>query len=223
VVEDAAQAQGATWRGRPAGGLSALGCFSFYPGKNLGAFGDAGAVVTDDPALANRIRSLSNHGRTQDDPYEHDMLGWNHRLDAIQAGVLSVKLTKLDEWNAARRRVAAAYAEALQGLPVTLVAQAPGASSSHHLAVIRTPHRKELRAALRAAGIGTGVHYPIPCHLQAPFAARVRRPLPVAERAAREVLSLPMFPHMTETQVEQVADAISRALRTSTDKQVAMA
>ncbi len=209
VIEDAAQAHGATWHGRPAGGLSRAGCFSFYPGKNLGAFGDAGAVVTDDAGLAERIRVLSNHGRSHGDPYRHDALGGNERLDALQAAVLRVKLRNLPAWNEARRRVAGLYAEALAGLPVRLVSVAPGAVSSHHLAVIRSPRRDSLRAALAEVGIGTGIHYPIPCHLQAPFRAMRRPPLPVTEQAAAEILSLPMFPHMTEAQVWQVADAIA--------------
>ena len=209
VIEDAAQAHGATWRGRPAGSLSRVGCFSFYPGKNLGAFGDAGAVVTDDAALAGRIRALSNHGRSQADPYRHDTLGGNGRLDALQAAVLRVKLRSLDAWNAARRRAAALYAEELAALPVRLVEVVPEAESSHHLAVIRSPERDALRAALAEAGIGTGIHYPIPCHLQAPFRAADRPPLPVAEQAAGELLSLPMYPQLSAVQVRQVAGAIA--------------
>lgn len=209
VIEDAAQAHGATWRGRPAGSLSRAGCFSFYPGKNLGAFGDAGAVVTDDAALAERIRALSNHGRSQSDPYRHDTLGGNERLDAVQAAVLRIKLRSLDAWNEGRRRAAALYVQELGGLPVRLVEVAPEAKSSHHLAVIRSLERDALRAALTEAGIGTGIHYPIPCHLQAPFRTAGRPPLPVAEQAAGEILSLPMFPHLTAAQVRQVADAIA--------------
>jgi dTDP-4-amino-4,6-dideoxygalactose transaminase len=209
VIEDAAQAHGATWRGRPAGGLARAGCFSFYPGKNLGAFGDAGAVVTDDAALAARIRALSNHGRSGVDPYRHDMLGGNGRLDALQAAVLRIKLRRLAAWNEGRRRAAALYADALAELPVAIVATAPEAVSSHHLAVIRSPARDALRAALTAAGIGVGIHYPLPCHLQAPFRAERRPRLPVAEQAATEVLSLPMFPHLTAAQLREVADAIA--------------
>ncbi|CAA9288152.1 MAG: Aminotransferase, DegT/DnrJ/EryC1/StrS family, partial [uncultured Chloroflexia bacterium] len=186
VIEDAAQAHGASWRDRPAGGLSRAGCFSFYPGKNLGAFGDAGAVVTNDAALADRIRAMSNHGRCHDDPYRHETLGGNHRLDALQAAILSVKLRRMDAWNAGRRRAAAVYASALSALPVRPVSIAPGAGSSHHLAVIRTPARDALRQALSAAQIGTGIHYPIPCHLQAPFLSERGPALPVTERAAGE-------------------------------------
>jgi dTDP-4-amino-4,6-dideoxygalactose transaminase len=212
VIEDAAQAHGATWQGRPAGGLSNAGCFSFYPGKNLGAFGDAGAVVTNDAALAERIRAMSNHGRCHDDPYRHDMLGGNHRLDALQAAVLSVKLRRLDAWNAARRHAASLYEAALADLPATMVATAQAASSSHHLAVIRTPNRDALREALTAAGIGTGIHYPIPCHLQAPFLSSGRRAMPVTEQAAGEILSLPLYPHITEAEILHVAGTIAEFL-----------
>lgn len=212
VIEDAAQAHGATWRGCRAGGLSAAGCFSFYPGKNLGAFGDAGAVVTNDWSLAERVRALSNHGRRSGDPYCHEIVGANHRMDAIQAAVLSAKLARLEGWNAGRRRAAARYADALSGLPVRLVKQADGACSSHHLAVIRTPRRALLRRALDEQGIMTAVHYPIACHLQAPFAGQGTPPLPATERAAQEVLSLPMFPHLTDAQIRRVADAVGCAL-----------
>jgi dTDP-4-amino-4,6-dideoxygalactose transaminase len=188
------------------------GCFSFYPGKNLGAFGDAGAVVTDDAALADRIRAMSNHGRRQDDPYLHETLGGNHRLDALQAAILSVKLRRLDAWNAARHRTATAYAAALAGLPVSPVPIAPGARSSHHLMVVRTPARDALRKALSGAQIGSGVHYPVPCHLQTPFLSERRPALPVSERAAGEILSLPIYPHITEAQVHYVTGTIEEAL-----------
>lgn len=209
VIEDAAQAHGATWRGQRAGGLSTVGCFSFYPGKNLGAFGDAGAVVTNDATLAERIRQLANHGRCQDDPYRHDILGDNQRLDSLQAAILSAKLSRLDDWNAARRRIARLYARALKGLPVRLVSVAEGAVSSHHLAVVRTPERTGLKQALASAGIATGIHYPIPCHKQAPFLCNRREALPVSEQAAGEILSLPMYPHLTDGQVLLVAEAIA--------------
>jgi dTDP-4-amino-4,6-dideoxygalactose transaminase len=212
VIEDAAQAHGATWNGKKAGSLSKAGCFSFYPGKNLGAFGDAGAVVTDDGALADKIRALSNHGRRQDDPYRHDMIGGNHRLDALQAAILSVKLTRLDAWNAGRRRVAQRYAVALSDLPVELQAIASLALSSHHLAVIQTDHRDSLRRALNAERIGSGVHYPIPCHRQDPFLSDNVTELPVAERASARLISLPMSPHLTDEQIGQVADVIRRTL-----------
>jgi dTDP-4-amino-4,6-dideoxygalactose transaminase len=212
VIEDAAQAHGATWRGRRAGGLGRIGCFSFYPGKNLGAFGDAGAVVTDDGALAETIRSLSNHGRARDAHHRHERVGGNHRLDGLQAALLSIKLRRLDAWNAARRRVAAWYEAALAGLPLERVRIAPGATSSHHLEVIQTGGRDRLREALGRDGIATGIHYPIPCHLQPAFAAAALPRLPVAEGAAARILSLPMHPHLSEADVQRVAAAIARAL-----------
>lgn len=213
IVEDAAQAHGALWKRRKAGGLSHIGCFSFYPGKNLGAFGDAGAVVTNDSVLAETIRRLSNHGRSSDDPYRHDIVGANQRLDALQAAILSVKLQHLDDWNAGRRRAAATYASALAGLPLRLVETAPGATSSYHLAVVQTPYRDELRRALTAEGISTGLHYPIPCHRQIAFSTASERSLPVVEAAAERILSLPMYPHLTDDQIGRVADVIARALQ----------
>jgi dTDP-4-amino-4,6-dideoxygalactose transaminase len=212
VIEDAAQAHGASWRGKKAGSLSHAGCFSFYPGKNLGAFGDGGAVVTNDRAVAERIRSLRDHGRSQDNPYRHELVGGTHRLDALQAAVLSVKLKRLDAWNAGRRRAADAYAASLAGLPVQLVDTGPDASSCYHLAVVQTPHRDEVRQALAAEQISTGLHYPIPCHRQTPFMTRRVSSLPVVEAAADRVLSLPMFPHLTNAQIRSVADAIFRSL-----------
>ena len=212
VIEDAAQAHGATWNGKKAGSMSLAGCFSFYPGKNLGAFGDAGALVTDDGALADKIRALSNHGRRHDDPYRHDLVGGNHRLDALQAAILSVKLTRLDAWNEGRRRAARRYAAALSGLPAELQSIDPHAISSHHLAVIQTDQRDRLRRALTAEQIGTGIHYPIPCHRQAPFATEGMPDLPVAERAADRMLSLPMFPHLSDAQIGRVVDVIGRTL-----------
>jgi dTDP-4-amino-4,6-dideoxygalactose transaminase len=213
VIEDAAQAHGATWRGRKAGSLSRAGCFSFYPGKNLGACGDAGAVVTDDAGLADRIRMLSNHGRPPAAAHLHHVVGTNGRLDGIQAAILSIKLTRLDAWNARRQRMAERYVQAFEGLPVEMVATAPGARSSHHLAVIRTEGRDELRRFLAAEGIGTGIHYPVPCHRQEAFADMAAPPLPVVERLAGRILSLPMCPYLTDAQVARVADAIHRATR----------
>ncbi len=212
VIEDAAQAHGATWAGRRTGGLSDVGCFSFYPGKNLGAFGDAGAVVTEGWALAERIRSLSNHGRARGNPHRHELRGSNHRLDALQAAILSVKLKRLDAWNAGRRRAAKCYEAALAGLPVEWVKGAAGACSNHHLAVVQAPHRDELRQRLAAEGIGTGIHYPVPCHRQPVFLPENTPPLPVVERAADRILSLPMSPHLREAAMGRVADAIGRAL-----------
>jgi dTDP-4-amino-4,6-dideoxygalactose transaminase len=211
VIEDAAQAHGAMWKGKPVGTLGCISCFSFYPGKNLGAFGDAGAVVTQDLALAERIRSISNYGR-KGSPYRHEMIGTNKRLDGLQAAILSVKLRRLDAWTTARRRVAAQYEVALADLPVNMVRNAPGAFSTYHLAVIRTAWRDELRQGLAAEGIATGIHYPIPCHLQPAFAGQDAPSLPVAERAAQQILSLPMHPHLGDSEIAYIAEAIDRTL-----------
>ena len=213
VIEDAAQAHGATWNGRRAGGLSTIGCFSFYPGKNLGAFGDAGAIVTNDGALAERIRSIANHGRALHNPHQHDLVGNNYRLDALQAAVLSIKLRCLDEWNAGRRRAAAAYEAALAPVPVETVKTASGAVSSHHLFVIKAPHRDELRRILAVDNIATGIHYPTPCHRQPAFATKKRLQLPVVEETASQILSLPMYPHLSDAHIALVAASLKQALR----------
>jgi dTDP-4-amino-4,6-dideoxygalactose transaminase len=215
VIEDAAQAHGATWKGRKAGSLADIGCFSFYPGKNLGAFGDAGAVVTNDRALAERVRSLGNYGRTRGERYRHECVGGNHRLDALQAALLSVKLKRLDAWNAHRRQVAAWYRYYLSGRPVEMVQEAKGACSNYHLAVIQSDERDHLRQCLERAGIETLIHYPIPCHRQPALEKDWRQPLPVAERAAQRILSLPMGPHVTQADTMRVAQAIGRALEPS--------
>jgi dTDP-4-amino-4,6-dideoxygalactose transaminase len=209
VVEDAAQAHGATWRDRPAGSMGRLGCFSFYPGKNLGAFGDAGAVVTEDPELAATVRTLRNHGRT-DGHHRHDLVGVNSRLDTLQAAVLSAKLTRLGEWTAARRAIADRYREALRGAAgLRMVEVDPAAAPVHHLAVVLADDRDGLRAYLDARGITTAVHYPVPCHLQTAYRAWADGPLPTAEAAAGRITSLPLFPHMTDTQVDLVCDALA--------------
>jgi dTDP-4-amino-4,6-dideoxygalactose transaminase len=212
VIEDAAQAHGAAWRGQRAGSIGVAGCFSFYPGKNLGAFGDAGAVVTADGGLASRIKVLRDHGRTAGSHYQHEQVGTNSRLDALQAAVLSAKLTRLDAWNTARRSVAARYHAALASSPARPVAEVPGMQGVYHLAVVRVPDRAQVQKQLAAMGVETQIHYPIPCHLQVPYQRFAIRPLPAAERSAGEVLSLPMFPHMTDGQVAVVCDAVQAAL-----------
>lgn len=215
VIEDAAQAHGAKWDGRPVGGLSEAGCFSFYPSKNLGAFGDAGAVVTQDYALAERIRRLSDHGRSSSSRDHHEIRGRNSRLDSLQAALLSVKLKRLDDWISKRRRAARRYDAVLANTPVTLQGTAPRAFHSYHLAVVRTPHRDMLRRRLAAEGIATGVHYSVPCHRQAAFAIPYTPILPVAERAAEEILSLPMFPHLKESDIRRIAEVIEQTLATA--------
>jgi dTDP-4-amino-4,6-dideoxygalactose transaminase len=220
VIEDAAQAHGATWRGRKAGALADVGCFSFYPGKNLGAFGDAGAIVTDDPVIAERVRSLANHGRSRRSKYVHELIGINSRLDALHAAVLSAKLPHLDAWNAARRCVADSYRAGLAGTAVRPVQIAEGACSAFHLFVIRTHNRDGLRAALASRHIATSIHYPIPCHKQTKLERFADEPLPVTEQAAREILSLPMFPHMTAQQVEAVCMAVMEASAGEDEKRI---
>ncbi len=212
VIEDAAQAQGASWLGRRAGSIGLAGCFSFYPGKNLGAFGDGGAVVTGDAMLAEKIRCLRDHGRTRGSRYEHEVVGMNSRLDAVQAVVLSAKLARLDAWTTARRLVAAQYRSALESAPVAMVEEAPGAFGVHHLAVIRVANREQVQCHLDSMRIDTGIHYPVPCHRQAAYRRFATQPLPVAEEASGEILSLPMFPHMTDTQVARVCEAVQEAL-----------
>ncbi len=212
LIEDAAQAQGATWRGRRAGSFGRVGSFSFYPGKNLGAFGDAGAVVTADAELAKQIRSLRDHGRVTGSHYRHDLIGTNSRLDALQAVVLSAKLRRLDDWNEARRRLVAQYRAAFESGPVRLVEDEPGARGVYHLAVARVPDRARVQQRLTAMGIQTGIHYPIPCHQQVAYRRFAASPLPVSEAAAEEVLSLPMFPHLRDDQIALVCDAVHEAL-----------
>jgi dTDP-4-amino-4,6-dideoxygalactose transaminase len=219
VIEDAAQAHGAEWAGRRAGSFGEAACFSFYPAKNLGAFGDAGAVVTSRPELADQIRSLANHGRSHGSShYEHDYIGTNSRLDALQAIVLSGKLARLDAWTERRIVLASRYEELLgsrefSDAGLRLTATSPLARHVYHLFVVRVAGREDVRAELAERGIQTGVHYPVPCHQQPPLRRFAERPLPVAERAAVEIVSLPMFPHMTDRQVDYVCESLAGALR----------
>jgi dTDP-4-amino-4,6-dideoxygalactose transaminase len=212
LIEDAAQAHGASWRDRRAGSIGRAGCFSFYPAKNLGAFGDAGAVVTADTELAGRIRSLRDHGRAPCSRYQHELVGINSRLDALQALVLTAKLGKLDTWTEARRSIAARYRAALGDGSARLVAEQPGSRGSYHLAVALVPDRARVQRHLSAAGIETQIHYPIPCHRQTPYRRFATCPLPVAERIADEILSLPVFPHMSDRQMAAVCEAMSDVL-----------
>lgn len=213
VLEDAAQAHGARWRGRHVGSFGDAGCFSFYPGKTLGAFGDGGAVVSNDSGLIERIRSISNHGRTQSSRYEHDVVGTNSRLDALQAAVLHAKLPYLAGWVRSRRRIVERCRDALHGTNASVPATATGAQPAWHLNVIRVPERDAVRQSLAAHNIGTGVHYPIPCHLQPAYQRYGEQPMPVAESAAAEVISLPLFPQMHDDQVEAVCQSLRSALR----------
>jgi dTDP-4-amino-4,6-dideoxygalactose transaminase len=208
VIEDAAQAHGATYRGQKVGGLGDVGIFSFYPGKNLGAYGDAGMLVSRDPQIADTARLLRDHGRR--DKYEHLIEGYNYRLDALQAAILGAKLPHLAAWNEQRRRHAAAYNDALADLELVRPIEALDRTHVYHLYVVRVEHRDELLQHLRAKGIGAGVHYPIPLHLQPAYRHLGYRSgdLPATERAANEVLSLPMYPELTPAQIEEVAEAI---------------
>jgi dTDP-4-amino-4,6-dideoxygalactose transaminase len=208
LVEDACQAHGARYRGRTVGALSGLGALSFYPTKNLGAFGDGGAVLVEDAGQEARLRQLRNGG--QSDRYRHEIVGTNSRLDELQAAILRVKLAHLPEHIARRRALAAIYFEELRDCGLTLPEEQPYASAAYHLFVIRHPRRAALAEALKARGIGTLIHYPIPLHMQPCFAALGGRPgdLPVAERAAEEILSLPLYPELSEEQVRTVARAV---------------
>jgi len=218
IVEDAAQAIGAEWAGRPAGSLGVTAAFSFYPTKNLSAYGDAGIVTTTHPEMAEHMRRLRNHGSPR--RYYHEEFGWNGRLDAIQAAVLRVKLDHLAEWNQRRREHAATYDRlfAETGLtsgpgyiPVRLLARSPQAKHVFHQYVIRAQRRDQLRQFLADRKIGTEIYYPLPLHLQPVFSyLRLKTgDLPVAEQAAQEVLALPMFPELTEAEIRLVVDSIS--------------
>jgi dTDP-4-amino-4,6-dideoxygalactose transaminase len=213
VVEDAAQAHGAEWAGRRAGGFGAAACFSFYPAKNLGASGDAGAVVTSSDRLAGLARLLGNHGRAGDPAdYRCAVVGTNSRLDALNAIVLHGKLARLEAWTRRRIALAARYRDRLRDLDVRLPGVEAQARHVYHLFVVRVGARRRVREELGRRGIQTGVHYPQPCHLQPAFQAFADRPLPVCEQAAREVMSLPLFPHMSDEQVDTVCDALGEAL-----------
>ena len=207
VLEDAAQAHGARHGGVPVGGLGDAAAWSFYPSKNLGAFGDGGAVTTDDPVLADRLRSLRNYGSRV--KYVNDERGFNSRLDELQAAMLSEKLAVLDEWNARRAALARLYRARLAGAPLTLPADGPG--HAWHVFAVRTPGRDALAAHLAEHGIGTLVHYPVPPHLQDAYRDLGMDPgdLPIAEAIARETLSLPMGPHLSPEDGHRVVDAVA--------------
>jgi len=220
VVEDAAQAAGATWNGRPAGSLGVVAAFSFYPTKNLSAFGDAGAVTTSDPAMAEHVRSLRNHGAKQ--RYYHQEIGANSRMDSIQAAVLRVKMPHLPRWNQARRERARTYERlfldagltktgANSRAPVTLLHTRPQAHHIFHQYVIRAEQRDKLREFLKERGVGSEIYYPVPLHLQKCFAylGYARGDLPEAERAAQQVLALPMFAELEEDEQKCVVETIA--------------
>jgi dTDP-3-amino-3,4,6-trideoxy-alpha-D-glucose transaminase len=208
LVEDACQAVGAQYKGRAVGHVSGLAALSFYPTKNLGGFGDGGAVLVDDEAVRDRLRRLRNGG--QSDRYRHEVAGVNSRLDEMQAAILRVKLARLAAWTERRRALAALYQSELAGVPLRLPAEQPYARAVYHLYVVRHARRDALAAFLKDRGVSTLIHYPIPLHRQPAFSpfAPPEGSLPVAEAAAGEILSLPMYPELTDDQARRVAAAV---------------
>jgi dTDP-4-amino-4,6-dideoxygalactose transaminase len=223
VFEDAAQAAGARYKGRRIGGLGDAAGFSFYPGKNLGAYGDGGAVVTNDPEIAQKIKLLRNIG--QKVKYYHEVKGFNNRLDTIQAAVLKVKLPYLDGWNANRRRAAATYADLLSDLPIETPITADYADHIFHLYVIRVQDRDALMEHLKPMGIATGLHYPIPIHLQPAYAELGYKPgdFPVTEAYAETIVSLPIFPELDDDKVAYVVEGIRDFLQHQTPDETMVA
>lgn len=213
IVEDAAQSQGATQGGRGSGSVGLVAGTSFYPGKNLGAYGEAGAVLTNDADVAQSARAIRDHGSTK--KYEHDVLGFNSRLDTLQAVVLRAKLRRLADWNKARQAAAALYDDLLSETPdVQRPVVADGNEAVWHMYVVRVPERDRVLAGLQASGVGAGIHYPIPVHLQPAMAnlGHRRGEFPVAEEAAASILSLPLFPGITEEQQRYVVEQLQKAL-----------
>lgn len=214
LIEDAAQSQGATRLGNRSGSVGTAAATSFYPGKNLGAYGDAGAVTTDDKGIAERLRALRNHGGVR--KYEHLDVGVNSRLDELQAVVLAAKLRRLDDWNDERRVAAERYGDLLKDLEQVVVPSVlPGNEHVWHLYVVRVPRRDKVLARMNAAGVGAGIHYPTPVHLLPAFCGRgwTLGEFPTAERLARDILSLPIFPGITPTQQERVVGELAEALK----------
>jgi dTDP-4-amino-4,6-dideoxygalactose transaminase len=208
VIEDACQAHGAAYKGRRAGSLGDAAAFSFYYSKNLGAFGEGGFITTSDPEIYRKARMIRDHGSER--RYYHDLLGFNGRLDEIQAVVLRAKLPHLLDYNRLRREHARRYNELLAGLPVVTPTECPENQHIYHMYVIQAPRRDELQAWLKERGIGTGIHYPVPIHLQQAmqFLGYKEGDLPVSERVVKEVLSLPMYAELTDDQINAVAEAI---------------
>ena len=211
VVEDACQAHGATYRGKKVGSLGTLGCFSFYPTKNLGAYGDAGMVVTNDYDLAEKIRALRNYG--QSSKYHNDVIGINSRLDELQAAILRVKLPYLDIYNQRRRELAEIYLKLLKQTNLVLPAEKEYAKHVYHLFVIRSDQRDRCRAQLEEAGIQTLIHYPIPVHQQTAYAGLTKAvDLPITQTMCKEVLSLPLYPWLTSEELAYVAQTFVEAV-----------
>ena len=209
LVEDCAQAHLAQYKGTPVGGIGTTASWSFYPGKNLGAYGEGGAVTCNDPELARTLRMIRDHGSEK--KYEHEILGHNYRMEGIQGAVLGVKMKYIQKWTELRREHATAYRELLGGLPEFVIPTETNATRHvYHLYVVRTPHRDKLQKHLQDRGISTGLHYPVPLHLAKAFADLGYRKgdFPVAEMAASQVLSLPMFPELTRDQIDYVVESI---------------
>jgi dTDP-4-amino-4,6-dideoxygalactose transaminase len=219
LVEDACQAHGASYKGRKAGSLGVAGCFSFYPGKNLGCLGEGGAVVTSNPELAQRMRMLRDHGSVK--KYEHSLPGYNFRLEGLQGGFLSVKLPHLDRWNARRREVAKLYHELLSDTSLGLPVEMGWGEHVYHLYVIQADDREALRLALNAAGVECGLHYPVPLHLQAAYAdlGYEKGRFPVSEHLSSHILSLPMHPFITDEEVKRVASVLLESLQCQSNQQ----
>jgi dTDP-4-amino-4,6-dideoxygalactose transaminase len=215
VIEDACQSHGARYKGRRTGSMGAFAAFSFYPAKNLGAYGDAGAMTTNDAELAEKVRMMRNYGQRA--KYDHVYLAWNRRLDTIQAAVLRVKLRHLDRWNQARRTLESLYADLLQDSGAELPYASPDSEHVYHLYVVRVEERQRVQRELAAGGVSTGIHYPVPIHLQEAYRGAAFGPgsFPVTESAAERVLSLPMYPELTEAEVRRVAAALAQAVSAS--------
>lgn len=213
LIEDAAQAHGGEYNGHRAGSYGDLGCFSFYPTKNLGAFGEAGAITTNNEKLAARLRHLRDHAQIE--KYRHEEIGFNYRMDELQGAILAIKLRHLDDWNLARSELAKSYASKLAGTALTLPFESLGRKHVWHLFVVRSPQRDHLCRELSRASIGTGLHYPLPLHLQPAYRHLGHRPgdFPVAEKLANECLSLPMFPQLKRTELDHICDVIAAASR----------
>ena len=211
LIEDAAQAHLAEYDGKRCGSIGDVACFSFYPGKNLGAYGDAGAVTSNDEVLLAKIRQLRDHGcKTK---YEHEVFGFGERIDSLQAAILGAKLPRLEEWTEARRRHARTYNELLAGADVVTPYEAPNVRHVYHLYVIRVPQRDVLLTHLKSKGIDAGIHYPLPVHLQPAYLKQGygNISLPVTEQVADEVISLPMYPELSGEQIEYVAQTVTEA------------
>ena len=218
VIEDAAQAHGAKYRGKRVGQFGQIACFSFYPSKNLGAYGEGGALITNNAAIAERARSLRDHGQRQ--KYLHDEIGYNYRMDSFQAAVLSIKLKHLDDWNAARVDRARYYAELLKDSSYKLPAPVSDSECVWHCYVIETPKRDRVRSLLQDVGIETAVHYPVPIHLQKPYAHLGYQPgdLPVTEALCEQCLSLPLYPELSKEKISRVASVLRDLEKSMTGK-----